>query len=213
MHYYWDWWIFPLGGYQIVDSFFGTLLSGLLLTLVVAAVAWLPAIVFGLVLGSAVSSPVKIVQSICRLWTKLLCATPLFVQVFVWNFVVPNCLAANTTDWFCSPPNQSLLASVACVASYGAARIALQTAKADNRPVATSRLPSILVNESVVMIQSSCIGLTIGIINQMVATGSLRQLTMQTLEACSAAVLVYVLISTLVAAAIRTLHNAYSASH
>ena len=105
MNYNWNWGIFfepnPMGTGTYLDM----LLSGLVLTLKTAVLAWIIALVFGSLVGVMRTLPSRGAYWFGFCWVEFFRNMPLLVQLFLWFFVLPELLPRAAGLWLKQLPN------------------------------------------------------------------------------------------------------------
>ena len=95
MNYNWNWHIFfepnPTGAGTYLDM----LVSGLLLTIKTALLAWVIALIVGTIIGILRSLPSKAASWIGFCYVEFFRNMPLLVQLFLWFFVLPEILPSS----------------------------------------------------------------------------------------------------------------------
>ena len=105
MNYNWNWGIFfqpnPMGTGTYLDM----LLSGLVLTLKTAALAWVIALITGSIVGVMRTLPSKGANWFGFAYVEFFRNMPLLVQLFLWYFVLPELLPKAAGTWLKQLPN------------------------------------------------------------------------------------------------------------
>src|SRR3954464_5160132 len=104
------------------------LLSGLVLTLETAAVAWIIALLFGSVVGVLRTLPSKAAGAIGFAYVEFFRNMPLLVQLFLWFFVLPELLPPTWGLWMKQMSNAPFYTAAIGVGLFMSARVAVQLA-------------------------------------------------------------------------------------
>jgi glutamate/aspartate transport system permease protein len=125
----WNWGVF----FQPVSTgepttYFGWLLSGMRVTIVVSLSAWVIALIVGALIGILRTVPQRRLAAIGTVYVAIFRNIPLIVQFFIWFYVVPELLPASIGQAFKqSPPAvQFFSASIVCLGLFTAARVCEQ---------------------------------------------------------------------------------------
>ncbi|WP_092485053.1 amino acid ABC transporter permease [Candidatus Ichthyocystis hellenicum] len=98
MQYHWDWLFFLNEGYD--GRVYGNMiLIGLGYTIAVAASSFALAFILGTAVGVIATIRNKLVSLIAVAYINIFRNIPLLVQLFLWFFVVPECLSPDAGDW------------------------------------------------------------------------------------------------------------------
>ena len=198
-----------------------SLMSGLKFTLIVAALAWIVAFTLGSILGVLRTTDRKWVVRLGDAYVELFRNIPLIVQFFVWFFVLPGLFLpvkhlVNSLD----PLTYQLIASVVCLGTFTAARIAeqvragiqalprgqryagyamgltqAQTYRYVLLPVAYRIIIPPLTSELMNLIKNTAVGYSIGLVELFFRTREMGELTFRYFEAFAAATVIYVVIA------------------
>ena len=129
MNYNWNWHIFfepnPIGTGTYLDM----LLSGLVLTIKTALLAWIIALVFGSIVGVLRTLPSKTASWIGFGYVEFFRNMPLLVQLFLWFFVLPELLPRAAGLWLKQLPNAPFWTAAIGVGLFMSARVAVQLAR------------------------------------------------------------------------------------
>jgi len=225
MHYYWNWALFGNPAPNGAETYFDTLASGLCHTLIIAALGWLIAILTGTIAGMLRTMPNKMLARAVGFYIAVLSNVPLPLQMFLWYFVLPELLPAETGALIKSLPNAALVAGILCLGMFTSARIATQVAAGIQfipynqtlacRALGLTRLQTYrlvllpmafriigpgLTSEAATIIKNSAVALTAGLLEMTASLESLSQVSLQILEAYTAALLIYLLVSMMASA-------------
>jgi len=220
MHYQWNWMIFWDEAPEGSLTFFDTLVSGLCYTLMTAALAWIIALLIGIVIGALRITPNKTVARLTDFYIGLFRHVPLLIQLFLWYSVIPKLLPADWTDWIGKLQSAPMITGILCMAFFTSARVAmlvshgLQNQSKDQAvpyepgehsltpgsslillpPTLRLTMPA-FANEAATAIKNSSVALTIGILELTASARSLADFSFLTLEAIIAATLIYIGVS------------------
>lgn len=127
MNYNWHWTVFfqeAMPGQTYLDW----LLMGLKLTLAIGLSGWAIALVLGTLLGVMRTLPNRAAARLAGAYVEFFRNIPLLVQLFTWYFVAPELLPGELGQQVkaLNPLMQQLLAAVACLGMFTAARICEQ---------------------------------------------------------------------------------------
>ena len=105
MNYNWNWRIFFEPAPSGTGTYLDMLLSGLVLTIETALVAWIIALVTGSIVGVLRTLPSKTANGIAFVYVEFFRNMPLLVQLFLWFFVLPELLPRTAGLWLKQMPN------------------------------------------------------------------------------------------------------------
>ncbi|WNJ93111.1 amino acid ABC transporter permease [Bosea sp. 685] len=228
MTYRWNWSVL------VTEPYLGWLLSGLTWTLLVAGVAWIVALLIGTGIGILRTLPSRTARAFGAVYVEIFRNIPLLLQLFLWYFVIPELLPAEIGRWIKRDlPMPEFWTAALGLGLFTAARVAeqvragieavgrgqamaaaasgLSTAQAYRHvllPIAARNIVPPLTSEFLNIVKNSSLALTIGVLE---LTGQSRQIesnTFQGIEAFTAATLIYVLLTMLVIAAMRSVERA-----
>ena len=232
MNYNWNWHIFfepnPTGAGTYLDL----LLSGLLLTIKTALLAWIIALIFGTIIGILRSLPSKAASWIGFCYVEFFRNMPLLVQLFLWFFVLPELLPRTAGLWLKQLPNAPFYTAVIGIGLFMSARVAEQlragiTSLPRGQAQATTALGLTtlqgyryillpmafriilppLTSEFLNTIKNTAVAITIGLIELTGQARSMQEFSFQVFEAFTAATALYLLINAVVVAAMRFLER------
>ncbi|HKU09067.1 MAG TPA: amino acid ABC transporter permease [Bradyrhizobium sp.] len=232
MNYNWNWHIFfepnPMGTGTYLDM----LLSGLVLTIETALLAWLIALVTGSVVGVLRTLPSKTAQWIGFLYVEFFRNMPLLVQLFLWFFVLPELLPRAAGLWLKQLPNAPFWTASIGVGLFMSARVAvqlgagisslprgqkqaatalglttMQTYRYVLLPMAFRIILPPLTSEFLNTIKNTAVAITIGLIELTGQARSMQEFSFQVFEAFTAATVMYLLINFIVVTAMRFLER------
>ena len=232
MNYNWNWHIFfepnPMG----TGSYLDMLLSGLVLTIETALLAWIIALVTGSIVGVLRTLPSKTAQWIGFLYVEFFRNMPLLVQLFLWFFVLPELLPRAAGLWLKQLPNAPFWTAAIGVGLFMSARVAVQLGAGimalprGQRQAATALglttaqtyryvllpmafriiLPP-LTSEFLNTIKNTAVAITIGLIELTGQARSMQEFSFQVFEAFTAATVIYLLVNFIVVTAMRLLER------
>ncbi|MBI5260538.1 MAG: amino acid ABC transporter permease [Bradyrhizobium sp.] len=232
MNYNWNWHIFfepnPMGTGTYLDM----LLSGLVLTIKTALLAWVIALIFGSIIGVVRTLPSKAASWIGFGYVEFFRNMPLLVQLFLWFFVLPEVLPPAAGLWLKQLPNAPFWTAAIGVGLFMSARVAVQlqagisSLPRGQRQAATALglttvqvyryvllpmgfriiLPP-LTSEFLNTIKNTAVAITIGLLELTGQARSMQEFSFQVFEAFTAATLLYLLINAIVVTAMRFLER------
>lgn len=119
MNYTWNWAVI------FAHPYFGWLVSGLKLTLIIACCAAVIAFLLGGLIGIMRTLNIPILRRIGAVYVETFRNIPLLVQLFIWFFVVPEILPASWGHFLKRDlPNPEIVTAIICMGLYQAASIA-----------------------------------------------------------------------------------------
>src|SRR3954468_6295501 len=101
------------------------LLSGLVLTIKTALLAWIIALVIGTIVGVMRTLPSKTASAIGFCYVEFFRNMPLLVQLFLWFFVLPEGLPRSAGLWLKQLPNAPFWAAAVGIGFFVAGRALL----------------------------------------------------------------------------------------
>ena len=232
MNYNWNWGIFfepnPMGTGTYLDM----LLSGLVLTIKTALLAWIIALVTGSIVGVLRTLPSKTAQWIGFLYVEFFRNMPLLVQLFLWFFVLPELLPRAAGLWLKQLPNAPFWTAAIGVGLFMSARVAVQlgagiaslprgqkqaatalglttgqTYRYVLLPLAFRIILPPLTSEFLNTIKNTAVAITIGLIELTGQARSMQEFSFQVFEAFTAATVIYLLINIVVVTGMRFLER------
>ena len=233
MNYNWNWHIFfepnPTGAGTYLDL----LLSGLLLTIKTALLAWIIALIFGTIIGILRSLPSKAASWIGFCYVEFFRNMPLLVQLFLWFFVLPELLPRTAGLWLKQLPNAPFWTAAIGVGLFMSARVAVQLAAGVGSlprgqkmaatalglttaqtyryvllPMAYRIVLPPLTSEFLSTIKNTSVAITIGLIELTGQARAMQEFSFQVFEAFTGATLLYLLINIVVVIGMRFLERA-----
>jgi glutamate/aspartate transport system permease protein len=232
VNYHWNWGIFfepnPMGTGTYLDM----LLSGLVLTLKTAVLAWIIALVFGSLVGVMRTLPSKAAGWFGFCWVEFFRNMPLLVQLFLWFFVLPELLPKSAGLWLKQLPNAPFWTAAIGIGFFMSARVAVQlqagigSLPRGQKMAATALglttvqgyryvlLPTAfriilppLTSEFLNTIKNTAVAITIGLLELTGQARSMQEFSFQVFEAFTAATLLYLLVNAVVVTAMRFLER------
>jgi glutamate/aspartate transport system permease protein len=232
VNYHWNWHIFfepnPTGGGTYLDM----LLSGLLLTIKTALLAWVIALIVGSFIGVLRTLPSKAASWIGFAYVEFFRNIPILVQLFLWFFVLPELLPRSAGLWLKQLPNAPFWTTAIGVGLYMSARVAVQlgagigslprgqrmaatalgltTTQAYRYvllPMAFRIIMPPLTSEFINTIKNTATAITIGLIELTGEARAMQEFSFQVFEAFTAATVMYLLINTVVVIGMRFLER------
>jgi glutamate/aspartate transport system permease protein len=216
MDYKWRWDIFLQPTVDGTGTYAEFLLSGVLMTIATAGVAWVIAITLGTLIGVVRTVPSRLVNGIGRTYVEIFRNIPLLLQLFLWYFVLPEVIPADWGRFLKRLPNASFYTACVGLGFYTAARVAEQVRAGieaiprgqTNAALAlgltfpqtyinillprayVAMLPT-LTSEVLAIVKNSSVALTIGLIELTAQARAMQEYTFQVFEAFTAATLIY----------------------
>ena len=232
MNYNWNWHIFfepnPMG----TGTYLDLLLSGLVLTIETALLAWVIALMTGSIVGVFRTLPSKTAQWIGFLYVEFFRNMPLLVQLFLWYFVLPELLPREAGMWLKQLPNAPFWTAAIGVGLFMSARVAVQLGAGiaslprGQRQAATALgltttqtyryvllpmafriiLPP-LTSEFLNTIKNTAVAISISLLELTGQARQMQEYSFQVFEAFTAATVMYLLINFIVVTAMRFLER------
>ena len=232
MSYNWNWHIFfepnPMGTGTYLDM----LLSGLVLTVETALLAWIIALVTGSIVGVLRTLPSKTANWIAFCYVEFFRNMPLLVQLFLWFFVLPELLPRSAGLWMKQLPNAPFYTAAIGIGLFMSARVAVQLAAGIGSlprgqkqaatalglttaqtyryillPMAYRIILPPLTSDMLGCIKNTSVILTIGLLELTNRARAMQEFSFQTFEAFTAATLMYLLINFIVVTAMGILER------
>ena len=233
MNYNWNWHIFfepnPTGAGTYLDL----LLSGLLLTIKTALLAWIIALIFGTIIGILRSLPSKAASWIGFCYVEFFRNMPLLVQLFLWFFVLPELLPRTAGLWLKQLPNAPFWTAAIGVGLFMSARVAVQLAAGIASlprgqknaatalglttaqgyryillPMAFRIIMPPLTSEFLNTVKNTSVAITIGLIELTGQARAMQEFSFQVFEAFTGATVLYLLINIVVVIGMRFVERA-----
>ena len=233
MNYHWNWHIFLEPAPDGTGSYLDMLLSGLVVTIETALVAWGLALLFGSVIGVLRTLPSRLASGLGFAWVELFRNMPLLVQLFLWFFVLPELVPPTLGLWLKQMPHAPFYTASIGIGLFMSARVAeqlragigalprgqrlaapalglttLQTYRYVLLPLAFRIILPPLTSEFLSTIKNTAVAITIGLIELTGAARAMQEFSFQVFEAFTGATLLYLLINVVVVIAMRGLERA-----
>jgi glutamate/aspartate transport system permease protein len=233
VNYHWNWGIFfepnPMG----TGTYLDLLLSGLMLTIKTALLAWVIALVTGSIVGVLRTLPSKAASWFGFAYVEFFRNMPLLVQLFLWFFVLPELLPRAAGLWLKQLPNAPYWTAAIGIGLFMSARVAVQlqagigslprgqgqaaTALGLTRfqvyryvllPMAFRIILPPLTSEFLSTIKNTAVAITIGLLELTGEARSMQEFSFQVFEAFTAATVLYLLLNLVVVTAMRFVERA-----
>jgi polar amino acid transport system permease protein len=213
------------------DEYPQWILKGILTMFELTALAWLLAMVVGIVLATIRMSSSRWGQALVATYVEYHQNVPMLVQIFMWYFGIPALLPAGLQQWFNAHSSEFLFAFIAvglCMGAYmsedlrGGIRSIpksqleasralglsyLQAARLVVLPQAIRIALPTLVNHSVLLFKNTSLAMTVGVAELTYVTREIESQSFRTVEAYLFATMVYLGISLLIMAGGATLES------
>src|SRR3954468_24685245 len=208
------------------------LLSGLVLTIETALVAWIIALVTGSIIGVFRSLPSKAANRFAFAYVEFFRNMPLLVQLFLWFFVLPELLPRTAGLWMKQMSNAPFYTAAVGVGLFMSARVAVQLAAGVGSlprgqmmaatalglttlqayryvllPMAFRIILPPLTSEFLNTIKNTAVAITIGLLELTGQARSMQEFSFQVFEAFTAATILYLLVNAVVVTAMRFLER------
>jgi glutamate/aspartate transport system permease protein len=228
VNYHWNWRIFWEPAPNGTGTYLDMLLSGLVMTIETAALAWMIALVFGAIVGVLRTLPSKAASWIGFAYVEFFRNMPLLVQLFLWFFVLPELLPRAWGLWLKQMPHAPFFTASIGIGLFMSARVAeqlragigslprgqklaatalgLTTAQAYRYvllPIAFRIIMPPLTSEFLNTIKNTSVAITIGLIELTGEARAMQEFSFQVFEAFTAATILYLLINIVVVTAMR----------
>jgi glutamate/aspartate transport system permease protein len=232
VNYNWNWHIFfepnPTGAGNYLDM----LVSGLLLTIKTALLAWIIALIFGTIIGILRSLPSKAASWVGFGYVEFFRNMPLLVQLFLWFFVLPELLPRAAGLWMKQLPNAPFWTAAIGVGLFMSARVAVQLAAGIASlprgqkqaatalglttgqgyryvllPMAFRIIMPPLTSEFLNTVKNTSVAITIGLIELTGQARAMQEFSFQVFEAFTAATVMYLAINIVVVTGMRFLER------
>jgi His/Glu/Gln/Arg/opine family amino acid ABC transporter permease subunit len=194
------------------------LLSGLITTLQLSAIAWLLAAALGMLAGALRTVPFRPLRAAATFYVEFFRNVPILVWMFFWYFAVPPLLPRGVQDWLLGH-GLEFLAAVAALGVYSGARFSevlrsgiqsiprtqfeaaaasgLSTFQAYRHVILPVALRLIIppgTNESLNLLKNSSVALTISVAELTFQTRQIETYTAKAIEALTAGTLIYLVL-------------------
>ena len=223
LNYHWNWHVFFEPSPNGTGTYLDMLLSGLVVTIITALVAWVIALVTGASVGVLRTLPSKAANLFGFCYVEFFRNMPLLVQLFLWFFVLPELLPASWGLWLKQLPNAPFYTAAIGTGLFMSARVAEQTRAGINSlprgqknaatalglttlqvyryvllPIAFRIILPPLTSEFLSTIKNTSVALTIGLIELTAEARAMQEFSFQVFEAFTAATVLYLLINIVV---------------
>ncbi len=191
------------------------LLSGLLTTLRLSALAWVLAAILGVAAGALRTAPVRPLRILATAYVEFFRNVPLLVWMFFWYFGVPPLLPRPAQDWLFAH-GAEFWAAVCALGVYHGARMSevirsgiraiprtqleaavatglttLQAYRLVILPIALRLIVPPATSESLNLLKNSSVALTISVAELTFQTRQIETYTARAIEALTAGTLIY----------------------
>lgn len=232
VNYNWNWGIFLQPNPMGTGTYLDMLLSGLVLTIQTALLAWIIALAAGSIVGVLRTLPSKTASWIGFLYVEFFRNMPLLVQLFLWFFVLPELLPRAAGLWLKQLPNAPFWTAAIGVGLFMSARVAvqlgagisslprgqkqaatalglttMQTYRYVLLPMAFRIILPPLTSEFLNTIKNTAVAITIGLIELTGQARSMQEFSFQVFEAFTAATVIYLLVNFIVVTGMRLLER------
>ena len=233
MNYHWNWHIFLEPAPDGTGSYLDMLLSGLVVTIETALVAWGLALLFGSVIGVLRTLPSRLASGLGFAWVELFRNMPLLVQLFLWFFVLPELVPPTLGLWLKQMPHAPFYTASIGIGLFMSARVAeqlragigalprgqrlaatalglttVQSYRYVLLPMAFRIILPPLTSEFLNTIKNTSVAITIGLIELTGEARAVQEFSFQVFEAFTAATVLYLLINVIVVIGMRWLERA-----
>ena len=196
----------------------GWLLQGLLTTLAISALAWVLAVVLGIVSGALRTVPWKSLRALATFYVEFFRNVPLLVWMFFWYFGVPPLLPRVVQDWLFSH-GAEFWAGMFALGVYHGARLSevirsgiqsiprtqfeasmamglsvWQAYRLVIVPIALRLIVPPATSESLNLLKNSSVALTISVAELTFQTRQIETYTAKAIEALTAGTLIYLVL-------------------
>lgn len=200
------------------------LLQGLITTLEISLLAWLLAVILGIVSGSLRTAPIAPMRWISTFYVEFFRNVPLLVWMFFWYFAIPPLLPESLQEWLFDH-GAEFWAGVCALGVYHGARLSevirsgiqsipktqLEAAVSTGLtvpqayrliivPIALRLIIPPATNESLNLLKNSSVALTIGVAELTFQTRQIETYTAKAFEALTAGTLIYLILCLAIAA-------------
>jgi glutamate/aspartate transport system permease protein len=234
MNYHWNWLIFWDQAPDGSGTYLHTLVRGMYWTLGVSILAWIIALVFGVLIGVFRTTRIGWLERFCAGYVELFRNVPLLVQMFLWYFVFPEVVpsALGNIIKAADPTWSTFWTAVVCLGLFTSARIAEQvragitslprgqnmagTALGLTRsqvyrylllPMTVRIIMPPLTSEALNLIKNSSVAFTIGLLEITGAARSMQEFSFQIFESFTAATVLYLIINVIVVVLMRQIEG------
>ena len=210
------------------------LLQGLITTLEISALAWVLAVVLGIVSGALRTVPFAPLRWAATFYVEFFRNVPLLVWMFFWYFAVPPLLPRPAQDWLFNH-GAEFWAGMAALGVYHGARMSevirsgigaiprtqfeasvamglttFQAYRLVILPVALRLIVPPGTNESLNLLKNSSVALTISVAELTFQTRQIETYTAKAIEALTAGTLIYLVLCVSIATIMARVERAYA---
>ena len=234
MHYHWNWHIFWEQSPDGTGTYLHTLFVGLGWTLALSLLAWIIALLLGVIVGVLRTTSVRWLERAGSAYVELFRNIPLLVQLFLWYFVMPELVPQGLGDWIkqMPPPWGAFVPAVLCLGTFTSARVAEQVRAGINSLPRGQRLAGIalgftlaqtyryvllpmalrivvppLGSEFLNIIKNSAVALTINVVELTARARAMQEYSFQVFEAFTGATIIYLLVNMVVVLGMRLIER------
>ena len=233
MNYHWNWRIFWEPSPNGTGNYLDMLLSGLVVTIETALLAWIIALITGSIVGVLRTLPSRPASWIGFCYVEFFRNMPLLVQLFLWFFVLPELLPRSAGLWMKQLPNAPFWTAAIGIGLFMSARVAVQLAAGVGSlprgqkqaatalglttsqtyryvllPMAYRIVLPPLTSEFLSTIKNTSVAITIGLIELTGEARAMQEFSFQVFEAFTAATVLYLLVNIVVVTAMRFFERA-----
>ena len=194
------------------------LLSGLIMTLELSAIAWLLAVLLGIVSGALRTVALRPLRALATFYVEFFRNVPLLVWMFFWYFGVPPLLPRGAQDWLLGH-GLEFWAAVCALGVYSGARFSevlrsgiqsiprtqleasvssgltvTQAYRYVILPIALRLIIPPATSESLNLLKNSSVALTISVAELTFQTRQIETYTARAIEALTAGTLIYLVL-------------------
>jgi glutamate/aspartate transport system permease protein len=225
MNYHWNWLIFWAMSPDGSGTYMDTLVRGVGWTLAVASLAWIIALVMGVLVGVLRTGHVVWVKKLATAYVEIFRNIPLLLQLFLWYFVFPEVVPKSLGDYIKSadPTLSTFWTAVICLGLFTSVRVAEQvragigsipmgqsmagTALGLRRsqlygyillPITLRIVMPPLISEALNLVKNTSVTFTIGLLEITGAARSMQEFSFQIFESFAAATVLYMVINAVV---------------
>lgn len=234
MNYHWNWSIFWAQSPDGSGTYFYTMIRGVGWTLSVSALAWIIALIMGVIVGVMRTGQTAWLRKLGTAYVEIFRNIPLLVQLFLWYFVFPEVVPKSIGNWIKSsdPTLSTFWTAVVCLGLFTSIRVAEQiragigsiprgqgmaaTALGLKRaqvyryvllPITARIIMPPLTSEALNLIKNTSVAFTVGLLEITGAARSMQEFSFQIFEPFAAATLLYFIINTVVVALMRVIEK------
>lgn len=232
MNYHWNWGIFFETAPDGTGTYLDMLLMGLRWTLATSGLAWIIALVAGLLVGVPRTFARGTLGFVCAAYVELFRNIPILVQLFLWYFVLPELLPRPMGLWLKTLPNAAFWTASIGLGLFMSARIAEQVKAGVEAlprgqamagaalgmtrakiyryvllPMALRIMLPPLTSEMLNTVKNSSVALTIGLMELTGSARAMQEFSFQVFEAFTAATLIYLALNVVITMTMRQIER------